>query len=146
MQTLPRFDQQYPIIGPAIVAVADWWRRHSAARESLTDFDACDPAERRRIAGDVGLSASELQALARRGGDAAELLPRRMAVLRLDPKKIGRTDGRVLQDLQRVCALCDSKRRCAKDLAHKPRDAVWEQYCPNSGTLGALQASYPSRQ
>ena len=134
------FKRQYPIVGRVTVAIADWWRKRALARKRAAELDACGREESERIAHDLGMSAAELRALASRGPDAADLLLQRMAALRLDPKEFARTNGPLLRDLQRLCSLCDSHRRCAKDLARDPRDAVWEQYCPNAGTLGALQA------
>ena len=140
MQTLPPFKQQYPIVGAVTVAIADWWRKLTLARDSLAELDTCGREEIERIAHDMGMSAAELRALASRGPDASDLLLQRMTALHLDPKEFAHTNGRLLQDLQRICTLCDSHRRCAKDLARDSCDAVWEQYCPNAGTLGALQA------
>jgi hypothetical protein len=34
-----------------------------------------------------------------------------------------------------------SKKQCQRDLARDPENSVWRQYCPNEGTLVALQGS-----
>jgi hypothetical protein len=39
-----------------------------------------------------------------------------------------------MRDLQRVCTLCASKRRCASD-KEKQSDVDWQSYCPNAITL-----------
>jgi hypothetical protein len=45
-----------------------------------------------------------------------------------------------MRDLQRVCTVCGSKRRCAHELAKNPSDPAWQKYCPNATTLAALVA------
>ena len=140
MQTLPPYKQQYPIVKAVTEAIADWWRKRALARDSLAELDTCGREEVERIAHELRMSAAELRGLASRGPESADLLLQRMAALHLDPKDFDRANGGILQDLQRLCTLCDSHRRCAWYLARDSRDAVWEQYCPNAGTLGALQA------
>jgi hypothetical protein len=56
----------------------------------------------------------------------------------LDPKEVARVEPAALRDLQRVCTLCKSHRRCAWDFAHGAPLPTWERYCPNAGTLTAL--------
>jgi hypothetical protein len=45
---------------------------------------------------------------------------------------------RTLQDLQRVCTMCESHRQCARDLGRDPADQAWENYCPNAAVLKML--------
>jgi len=110
------------------------WLQH----DSELDFGCCAEAEIERMARDVGMSASELRAVARKGPKAAELLLRRMADLDLDPKEVARVEAAALQDLQRVCSVCKSHRRCAWDFARGASPPTWDRYCPNTGTLAAL--------
>lgn len=119
--------------------VGDWWRRRAAIRRAHRELDA-DPQETARIAHDVRLSPATLHDLACHGPEEADLLARRMATLRLDAADLARRDGAVMQDLQRVCTLCDSKGLCAAELDWRPEDPRWKEYCPNSGTLTMLQA------
>jgi len=64
MNRLPVFEQQYPTVGPLIVALADWYRRRrSGGRHS--DLQNCTPGDIERIAGDLGLTAADLRALER---------------------------------------------------------------------------------
>ena len=46
------------------------------------------------MARDIRMSPSELRAVARRGTNSADLLPRRMAALDLDPNEVGRIEIR----------------------------------------------------
>jgi hypothetical protein len=106
----------------------------------MTLLDCCGAAEVERMAHDVGMSTLELRALAGKWPDAAEPLNRRLAALALDPADIRRSDPQVLHDLQRVCSLCKHGRECEHDLAERPSDPAWREYCPNEMTLDALAA------
>jgi hypothetical protein len=106
--------------------------------ERLRELQCRDEREFQHIAEDVGVSPSELLRLAKSNADAADLLLGRMAALDLDRDEVLQTVPRTLQDLQRVCSLCTSRRRCARDLARRPIDPEWKNYCPNAGTLTAL--------
>jgi len=116
------------------------WCRGWFKRSSESDFECCGEAEIERIARDVRMSVSELRALARKGPKAADLLQRRMAALDLDPAEVARLEPAAFRDLQRVCGMCKSHRRCARDFAHDAPLPAWESYCPNAETLAALSA------
>jgi hypothetical protein len=106
----------------------------------MVDLNACGPAEMERIARDVGVSGADLSILAGKWPDAADLLYRRMNEIKLDRMEITQADAQVIRDLQRVCTVCGSKRRCEHALAKNPSDPAWEKYCPNATTLLALAA------
>ena len=103
-----------------------------------SDFGCCDEAEIERMARDIRMSASELRAVARKGPKAADLLQRRMAALDLDPKEVAWLEPAASRDLQRVCTMCKSHRRCAWDFARRAPPSTWNSYCPNTSTLEAL--------
>ena len=54
--------------------------------------------------------------------------------------KIVRVEPQVVRDLERVCTLCASKRRCSRDFAKGRSASSWQAYCPNTMTLRALTA------
>jgi hypothetical protein len=91
-----------------------------------------------RIARDVGVSGADLSILAGKWPDAADLLYWRMNEIKLDRMEITQADAQVMRDLQRVCTVCGSKRRCEHGLATNPSDPAWQKYCPNATTLSAL--------
>lgn len=125
--------------GSIVERILGWWQNWTSTSSS-PELACCAEGEVTRIASDMGMSASELRALARQGPDAAGLLPQRMAVLGLDPNVVAQAEPGTLQDLQRICSICESKRQCARDLAHTPNDPDWEDYCPNVATLKMLDA------
>jgi len=120
-------------------AVLQWWRDWIRKGPAL-ELKCCGEDEVERMAKDIGLSASELRRLANLGPDSADLLLRRMAALDLDRNEVSRTEPRTFQDLQRVCTMCNSHRRCKRDLAGDSADPAWQDYCPNATTLTALNA------
>jgi len=124
---------------------AHWWRSWNGSRRTMADLDGCGPAEMERMAHDVGVSGADLSILAGKWPDAADLLYWRMNEIKLDRKEITHADPQVMRDLQRVCTVCGSKRRCEHELAKNPSDPAWEKYCPNATTLSALAAERAAR-
>jgi hypothetical protein len=120
--------------------LAHWWRSWNGSRRAMADLDNCGSAEMERIARDVGVSGADLSILAGKWPDAADFLYRRMNEIKLDRMEITQADPQVMRDLQRVCTVCGSKRRCEHALAKNPSDPAWQKYCPNATTLLALAA------
>jgi hypothetical protein len=128
----------------ALNTVAQWWRNWTAARANVASLHCCGADETARMAHDLGVTTPELRALAGKWPDSADLLNDRLAALDLDRAEIQHVEPRVLADLQRVCTMC-TKRACKHDLAQRPDDPVWREYCPNVGTLDALAAERKER-
>jgi hypothetical protein len=123
-----------------IEVISDWWRDWTRNSSAFSDHTCCAEGEVERLARDMGVSASELRKLARLDPNAAALLPRRMAALDLELNEVSREEPGSYHDLQRVCAMCETHKQCARDIARDPADAAWEGYCPNVATLRALNA------
>jgi hypothetical protein len=120
--------------------LADWWQDLRAARMRLRELQQCgDNLE--HIARDVGLSSSDLYAMAAKPPDVADQHKQRLAALDIDRAALLRRHPRVARDLERVCSLCGQKRRCEHDVASHPNDPVWRTYCPNTQTLDPLKAA-----
>ncbi len=114
-----------------------WWSNLRAERAGLDELDNCGD-ELRHVARDLGVTRHDLYTLAAKRPDAADQLKERLAALHMDRAALLHADPRVMRDLERVCTICGSKRRCERDLARHPDDPVWRTYCPNAHTLGAL--------
>ena len=82
------------------------------------------------------MSAADLRRL-ERSGDVLQL-PRMMAALGLDPKAVSRAEPALFRDMQRVCTMCDSKKRCGRDLDRGTAAANYQAYCANTASLDAL--------
>jgi hypothetical protein len=126
--------QDYPRVTAVLDLVADWYKRrqrHSSGLEGLPE------SEVDKIAKDMGVSSADLRALDRLA-DQPLLLGRMLEQLHLDAETLSRTEPEIFRDLQRVCALCDVKKRCERDLDAGTGADHFEEYCPNSLTLKAV--------
>jgi len=119
-------------------AILRWVRERISAPGY--ELAACGDREVEQIARDIGVSPTELYQLARSDEAGTELLLERMAALDLDCKEVARLMPDTMHDLQRLCTLCTTRRRCTRDLARDANDPNWKDYCPNVATLLALDA------
>lgn len=112
------------------------WIAVRAAKEELRRLG---DQEAGRIAKDTGVGVSELYQLNRLGHRTADLLPRRLKSLGLDPRDIDNRRPALMRDMQRVCTFCKRHGTCARELARplEPSER-WKTYCPNSATIEAL--------
>jgi hypothetical protein len=123
--------------------LARWWQECASRRRTLQALADCGPAESARIAHDVGVSgAAELRVLAGKWPNSADLLARRMRQIKLDAAEIVQVEAEVVRDLERVCTLCASRRRCSRDFAKERSPSSWQAYCPNTMSLKALIAEH----
>src|SRR5207253_2983813 len=113
--------RHWPIVG----TLGRWYRNWSAAREGAFELQCAGAAEVERIAQELGLSTFDLHSLVNHP-DERELLAERMAVLHLKPSAFAQSDAATFRDLQRVCALCGVRDRCARDLEDQGRDPAWQ--------------------
>lgn len=126
---------EYPVVTAFLDVIAEWWKRHERNSYALWNLPDTDVE---RIARDVGVSARELRVLACHDDDQPLPLMRMMAALQLDAAAVDRRDPATFRDLQRVCAMCEDKKRCGRDLADGDAVIWFEDYCPNASTLKAL--------
>jgi hypothetical protein len=124
---------------PVLDNVSRWYRNWRTAREGGFELECVGAAEVERIAQELGLSSFELRELVTHPDDR-DLLAKRLSGVRPEARAIAESDASVLRDLQRVCAMCGFKYRCARDLAVNPAAEDWRDYCPNAATLRALGA------
>lgn len=119
------------------------WQRVLRNRRSMAEPAACPPSELHRVAQDVGLSHTDLRSLSCSHPGPAELMPRRLQELGLDPAYVKFAQTATYRDLERVCATCKSWRRCARDLANGDVQAGMSSYCFNAPTIDALTVDWP---
>jgi hypothetical protein len=96
-------------------------------------------AEFSQIARDLNLSPLELHKLSIGNGSSPALLEKRLAEFDFAPELVKRLHPEVLRDLQRVCAMCASTNRCAREFARREPASPRSEYCPNTQTLEALE-------
>ena len=91
-----------------------------------------------KIASDLRVTPGELDTLVRQGPHAADELPKLLKVLGINEADLARTEPLVLRDMERVCAMCASKRQCDRDLAAGTSAEHYEGYCLNAPTIDSL--------
>ncbi len=127
-----------PLVQAVFNGIADWVSKYRSNFGLENQFGLCAPDEVMRVARELGLSAGELQELARKGPNAAELVLKMLVALQVDPKALENTDPQVMQDLQRLCTTCGAKKRCEHELADGTAGDRFRDFCPNAFTLDAL--------
>ena len=73
--------------------------------------------------------------------DSSDLLKRRMRALHLDPDDLANAPSRVTGVKTGLCAKCDARGKCMRDLDDEFADpgwGDWRNYCPNATTLSLL--------
>ena len=124
----------FPRVEALINTFSDWLRH----RRDLSEVRRMDTTEFDRIAGDLRVSPGELDTLVRRGPHAADELPRLLKALGINEADLARTEPLVLRDMERVCAMCASKKQCDRDLAAGTSAEHYEGYCLNAPTINSL--------
>jgi hypothetical protein len=122
--------------------VSAWWRRAMSAPDIHAQESGATSAA---LAEHFPRSSTQLLSLSNQGLHGSNLLERRMAALKLEPKVLAREEPDLFRGLQRLCTGCLSPRRCARDLMQElGRDpteessGAWREYCPNASTLHML--------
>lgn len=127
-------DHPYPRVEMLIDIFGDWLKH----RRELSEIRQMDRTDFDRIAGELQVSPDQLDTLVRRGPHAADELPKLLRVLGIDHAGLARTEPLVLRDMERVCGLCQEKRKCDRDLAAGTSAEHYEGYCLNADTIDAL--------
>ena len=111
------------------------WLKH---RRELNEMRQLNTSEFDRIACDLRVSPADLNELVRLGPHAADELPKLLKSLGIDGNDLARVEPLVLRDMERVCALCEHKRECDRDLAAGTAAVHYEGYCLNAPTIENL--------
>ena len=109
-----------------------WWQHRN-------ELGSIDPNELERIAGEIGMTGRNLQQLAARGPDAADLLLERMQTLGVTREDIERVSRGLMRDLEQTCTCCNEKGACSHDLATRPDADAWKDYLPNAISLNSVK-------
>jgi hypothetical protein len=123
--------------------MSQWRRGWIKADQKTQRAEVAEPGEIECLAHQTGISADDLRILARLGIHGADLLRRRMRILRVDPDGFSRFDSATFRELQKSCSACEVHGRCALDLAQdaiNPTRSDWRDYCPNAAMLNMLSA------
>jgi hypothetical protein len=91
-----------------------------------------------RQARGLRVSPADLNELVRRGPHAADELPKLLNAIGIDGNDLARVEPLVLHDTERVCALCEHKPECDRDLAAGTSAEHYQGYCLNAPTIEQL--------
>ena len=127
-------DKPYPVVEYLIDVFGDWLNH----RRELNELRQLSTASFNQIAGDLRVSATDLNELVRQGPHAADELPKLLKALGIDEAALERTEPLVLRDMERICSLCNHKRQCNRDLAAGSSPGDYHQYCLNASTIDDL--------
>lgn len=127
-------ETSYPVVSRMVEMFGDWLKY----QRELSEMSQMDAANFGRIAGELQMSSADLEALVRQGPHAADELPKMLTALGIDQDDLKRTEPLVLRDMERVCALCNQKRRCDRDLAAGTAAEHYQEYCANAPTIDGL--------
>ena len=135
-------DKPYPVVDLVIETFGDWLKH----RRELKEMREMDAASFDQIASDLRISSADLEQLVRQGPHAADELPKMLRALGIDQADLARTEAHVLRDMERVCSVCNHKRRCDYELAAGTAGANYEEYCGNASTIDGLGTNPQGRQ
>lgn len=122
--------EEKPSAVARLMSWADRWFQHGPGRGEL---DALSPQEFARVAHDLGLSITDLDALSHHPEEERLPLFERLQLLGLDVEELRRNE--FLRDLERTCAMCSSKQKCRHDMEDHPLADDWKSYCGNRSVL-----------
>lgn len=111
------------------------WLKH---RGELNEMRQLDRTEFDRIASDLRVSPSDLEELVRHGPHAADELPKLLKALGIDESDLASANPLVLRDMERVCAMCQQKAQCDRDLTASTSPEHYAGYCLNAPTIDHL--------
>jgi len=77
-----------------------------------------------------------------RGPHTADQMPRLLEALGISAQDVARVEPMVVHDMERVCALCESKRECDGDLASGASAEHYQEYCLNASTIARLRETW----
>jgi transcriptional regulator with XRE-family HTH domain len=124
----------YPRVEFLINSFADWLKR----RRELNEMRQMDRSDFDRIAGDLRVTPDDLNELVRQGPHSADELPKMLKALGINEASLARAQPLVLRDMERVCAMCNHKRQCDRDLIAGTAAEHYEDYCLNAPTINEL--------
>lgn len=124
----------YPRFELLLSTFSDWLRH----RRELSEMRRLDRTEFDRIASDLRVSPSDLEELVRQGPHAADELPKLLKALGIEDSDLASVHPLVLRDMERICAICQQKGQCDRDLEAGTSAERYQGYCPNAAAIEQL--------
>jgi hypothetical protein len=114
------------------------WCDYRAALADLREFEAMEPDMMAAIAGECGLSVTELRDVVVHGSGASSLMARMMQAYGLDPEGLRTRDPHTMRDIEGLCSRCLAKGRCRRELDAGTAADHADGFCPNAYTFERL--------
>ena len=124
----------YPRLELLLSTFSDWLKH----RRELSEMRRLDRTEFDRIASDLRVSPSDLEELVRQGPHAADELPKLLKALGIEESDLASVHPLVLRDMERICAICQQKGQCDRDLEAGTSAEHYQGYCPNAAAIEQL--------
>jgi hypothetical protein len=128
----------YPMIEWVVDKVTTAMAQHRR-RVALREMEALG-CEMPAIARDLGLTELQLRALALQEPGVPKHLKRMVAALEI-ADTFESADSTLSRDMQSLCSLCGSKRRCERELRGGTASQTFHEFCPNATNLSVLRES-----
>ena len=120
-----------------ITQVISRWRDWCEARRQRSEVTALTQEELGELAADCGVSPADLVIAVKAGRHGADELGQLAEALGIDFRRL--ENANYFNDMQRVCAGCEVKKRCRRALAMGIASVTYDAYCPNAVTLAELE-------
>jgi hypothetical protein len=127
--------KRYPIVDKVTDVWSNWLRR----RRDIREMRELDHREAAKIAGELNIQLTDLDTLVHQGPHAADELSKLLTLLGINKDLLARTQPLVLRDMTRVCASCQQKHRCNRDLDAGTSAQHYAEYCLSASTIEDLQ-------
>ena len=127
--------RHHPIVDRIADSFGNWLKRRRDIRE-MREFDGNELA---RVASELNVTTTDLNTLVHQGSHAADELPALLTLLGVDKEALAEQQPLVLRDMTRVCASCQHKHRCDRDLSGGTSAQHFEEYCLNAPAIDELR-------
>ncbi len=121
-------------------ALSAWWRNRQEANREYDEAASLSPEDLAEVAADCGVSTYDLISIIKAGPHAADEMKRMMKALNIDADAVEAGDRHLYRDMLAVCARCESKGECRRDLRDGRAIDNYGHYCPNAESMNELRA------
>lgn len=127
--------RHHPMVDRIADSFGNWRKRRRDIRE-MREFNGSELA---RVASELNVTTTDLDTLVHQGPHAADELPALLTLLGVDKEALAEKQPLMLRDMTRVCASCQHKHRCDRDLVSGTSAQHFEDYCLNAPAIDELR-------
>jgi hypothetical protein len=127
--------RHHPMVDRVVDTFGNWLQR----RRDIREMRELDSSEFAKVARELNVATADLDTLVHQGPRAADELSTLLTLLGVDKEALAKKQPLVLRDMTRVCASCQQKRRCDRDLGAGSSAQHYAEYCVNTPVIDALK-------